>query len=427
MAATAETHEARTQRTAMVAGMIGNLLEWYDWAIYGFFAAFITTKFFPSKVPPLLSMALIVGARFFVWPVGALVFGPYGDRRGRRAVLAATIALMGLGSLVIGILPGYQRIGILAPILLVSARLLQGLSAGGEFGGAAAFLVEHAPRGERGYAASFQQSGMVVGVLLATGIGSLMTALLPHSGLAAWGWRIPFVLGGVVGAFGLSLRLWVEETPAFRSLEQAQRIARMPLDELFAKYPAEILRILGMALPGTLVYYVWVVYMPTLGAVVLQLPLSSTISANTISLGLLALLIPFIGMWSDRIGRKPLLAAFAIGVAVWTYPLFLLLRRPTFGAFLGAEIVGVALFSLFAGTIGAAMAERYPAEVRCSGIGVPYGLAVALFGGTVPLLTAYLMGATKTYLAISYPVIVAALIGALVYVVMPETYRKPLT
>jgi MHS family alpha-ketoglutarate permease-like MFS transporter len=415
-------------RIAITGATIGNVMEWYDWGVYAFFAPIFARHFFSSSEPlvPLMLTLATFAVGFLMRPLGGIVLGSYGDRHGRRAQLIATIVLMAAASLLIGILPGYARIGLAAPALLLLARLAQGLSAGGEFGGSSAYLVEFAAPQRRGFVGSWQQFSVGIGTLIASGIATLFTGIMPQGALYAWGWRVPFLLGALIGFYGLYLRLGIDETRPFEECERAHRIVHNPFLDAIVRYPMECLRIVGITLAGTVTYYIWLLYMPTYAAKALGVPLATAQIANTIGLLVFVALIPFMGILSDRLGRKTMLATFALGFVVLTYPLFLLLHARTFGAVLVTELVGIFFLSMFSGSIATIMAEQFPAEVRVSGIAFPYALAVALFGGTAPLLATYLVS-RHLYDGIVVYVIIASIISAIVYLTMPETYRKALT
>jgi len=426
LAADAGTEQA-SRRAAVVAGTFGNLLEWYDWGVYSFFAPVFATYFFASKEPlvPLLLTLATFALGFVMRPIGGIVLGSYGDRHGRRAQLVLSIIIIAAASLLVGILPGVATIGIFAPLLLLVSRLAQGLSTGGEFGGAAAFLVEYAPPDRRGYVGSWQQFSVGAGTLCASGVATLLINRMPHDALFAWGWRIPFLLGGLVGLYGLYLRLRINETPSFERVERAHKIVHAPVMETFRRYPKEVLRVVGITIIGTVVYYVWVFYMPTYARTALGVPLAAAQLANTIALIFFVLLIPFQGMMSDRFGRRPMIITSAVGFVVLTYPLFWLLRAATFPAVLLVELIGVFFLSMTSGSIATVLSEQFPPEVRVTGIAFPNSLAVALFGGTAPLLATYFL---KIHLndGIIWYVMLCAAITAVVAITMPETSRKPL-
>jgi MFS transporter, MHS family, proline/betaine transporter len=420
--------EEQAAKKAVTAGAIGNFVEWYDYSVYGFFAPIIASQFFPSedRVASLLATFAVFAVAFFMRPVGAFVFGHYGDTVGRRNTLAAAIILMGLATLMIGVLPTYGQIGVLAPILLVVARLLQGFSAGGEWSGSAAFMVEYAPQNRRGLYGSWQQFSIVAGLLLGSAMGGLLGAVLSEDALNAWGWRIPFILGMVVALVGLYLRLRVEDTPAFRIVEEKNEVTDAPVKESFTAHRGESLTAIGFTVAWTVAYYILLTYMPTFVSETLGLPLSQALLSNAIGLVALGALIPFTAALSDRIGRKPLLIGFSALIALLTYPLFLLASTQVLFLIVLAQIIFGVIISLFSGPGPAALVEMFPTNVRYSALGVSYNIAVAAFGGTAPFIATYLISRTGSNLAPGIYLIVAAVITLIVVSRMKETYREPL-
>ena len=420
--------EAATAKKAVTAGAIGNFVEWYDYSVYGFFATVIASQFFPSedRVASLLATFAVFAVAFFMRPVGAFVFGHYGDTIGRRNTLAAAVIMMGIATLMIGVLPSYAQIGVLAPILLVFARLLQGFSAGGEWSGSAAFMVEYAPENKRGLYGSWQQVSIVAGLLVGSAMGGLLGTVLSEDALNAWGWRIPFILGMVVALVGLYLRLRVEDTPAFRIIEEKEEITEAPVKESFTAHWRESLTAIGFTVAWTVAYYILLTYMPTYVSETLGIPLTQALLSNAIGLVVLMALIPFTAALSDRIGRKPLLIAFSALIALLTYPLFLLASTQVLAFIVLAQVLFGVIISLFSGPGPAALVEMFPTNVRYSALGVSYNIAVAAFGGTAPFIATYLISRTGSNFSPSYYLIAAAVVTLIVVSTMKETYREPL-
>jgi MFS transporter, MHS family, proline/betaine transporter len=420
--------EAATAKKAVTAGAIGNFVEWYDYSVYGFFATVIASQFFPSedRVASLLATFAVFAVAFFMRPVGAFVFGHYGDTIGRRNTLAAAIIMMGIATLMIGVLPSYAQIGVLAPILLVVARLLQGFSAGGEWSGSAAFMVEYAPENKRGLYGSWQQVSIVAGLLVGSAMGGLLGTVLSEDALNAWGWRIPFILGMVVALVGLYLRLRVEDTPAFRIIEEKEEITEAPVKESFTAHWKESLTAIGFTVAWTVAYYILLTYMPTYVSETLGVPLTQALLSNAIGLVVLMALIPFTAALSDRIGRKPLLIAFSALIALLTYPLFLLASTQVLAFIVLAQILFGVIISLFSGPGPAALVEMFPTNVRYSALGVSYNIAVAAFGGTAPFIATYLISRTGSNFSPGFYLIAAAVVTLIVVSTMKETYREPL-
>jgi MHS family proline/betaine transporter-like MFS transporter len=420
--------EAATAKKAVTAGAIGNFVEWYDYSVYGFFATVIASQFFPSedRVASLLATFAVFAVAFFMRPVGAFVFGHYGDTIGRRNTLAAAVIMMGIATLMIGVLPSYAQIGVLAPILLVVARLLQGFSAGGEWSGSAAFMVEYAPENKRGLYGSWQQVSIVAGLLVGSAMGGLLGTVLSEDALNAWGWRIPFILGMVVALVGLYLRLRVEDTPAFRIIEEKEEITEAPVKESFTAHWRESLTAIGFTVAWTVAYYILLTYMPTYVSETLGIPLTQALLSNAIGLVVLMALIPFTAALSDRIGRKPLLIAFSALIALLTYPLFLLASTQVLAFIVLAQVLFGVIISLFSGPGPAALVEMFPTNVRYSALGVSYNIAVAAFGGTAPFIATYLISRTGSNFSPGFYLIAAAVVTLIVVSTMKETYREPL-
>lgn len=427
------THLSPRGRKAIIAGSIGNTVEWVDWAVYSTFSSILAGQFFPKGDPvaALLSTLAIFAVGFLMRPVGAAILGIYGDRRGRKAGLILTISLMAAASLVIGITPAYSVIGVAAPIVLLLARLLQGFAAGGEFGSSSAFLVEAAAPRRRAFGGSWQQVSVGAGVLIASGLGAVITSSMPQAAVSLWGWRIAFVLCAVIGIVGLWLRLSVEETDSFlasRARSDLQdRDATKPkrrnaVVAMFVQHPAASLRVFGITIAGTLLYYMWVAFMPTYASVVTGIPLSQALWANTIALLVFLVLLPFAGIVSDRIGRKPTMSIFAGGFLIFSWPAFALLNG-NFWMLLAIEVIGLILMLGYSANCAVIMAEQFPPEVRATGCGLPYALAVAIFGGTAPYLTTWMSANGLGHLVWLYCA-AAALIGLIVYLTMPETKGK---
>ena len=414
------------QRRAVVAGSIGNTVEWLDWSIYSAFAPVFASQFFPSTNPTaaLLSTLAVFAVGFIMRPIGGAVLGAYADRNGRRAGMTLTISLMACAALVIAICPSYAQIGLLAPVVLLIARLVQGFSAGGEFGSSSAFLVESAAPGRRAFAGSWQQVSVGSGVLLASLLGTLLTSFLNPEALSSWGWRVAFAVGGLLGLVGLWLRVSVEETPLFSATASAGRRRANPLWSMLVEHPGAALRVVAMTIPGTLTYYIWISYMAPYAHTATGIELNQAFLANTIAIIVFLILLPFGGMLSDTIGRKPTMSAFALGYLVIAWPAFALLQN-NFWVLLLIELAGIVLLVGYSGSTAAVMAEQFPPEVRTVGISLPYALAVAIFGGTAPYVTTWmtsngLQGYIWLYVA------AAAIVGLAVYLTMPETRGRDL-
>jgi MHS family proline/betaine transporter-like MFS transporter len=412
-----------TLRRAVVGASIGNMVEWFDFAVYGYLATYIAANFFPEGNPTanLLSTFAIFAAAFFVRPLGGLFFGPLGDKIGRQRVLATVIILMSLATFAIGLLPGYAAIGIWAPILLVVARLLQGFSAGGEFGGGATFLAEYSSDDRRGLTVSWLEFSTLIGFILGSGVVLVLNSSLGEETMTAWGWRIPFLIAGPLGVVGLYIRLRLEDTPEFRALESTGEVAQSPLREAIVENWRQILQVGGLVIIQNIGFYIVLVYMQTYITEQLQYSSTSASLSTVLTLLVAMILIPPLGALSDRVGRKPLLMASCIGFAVLTYPLFLLMNAGSLVAAILAHIALGILQALFISTSVAALTELFPTRVRYGGFSIGYNISVAIFGGSAPFLATWLISATGNPLSPAFYVIFGAVATLLTIFTIPET------
>ena len=421
-----EQHARRGSLATIVGGAIGNLIEWYDWTIYGLLSSVFAAQIIPANNPStsLIGVLLTFAIGFLLRPVGSLVLSPMADRYGRRRMLALTIILMGVGSLIIAVTPPFAVVGLLAPLMLLLARMLQGFSTGGEFQGSAVFLTEHAPAARRALASSSQMISIGLAILLATVTATLTTSLIPQPALADWGWRIPFLLGAVLSLYGVWLRRSLPETPAFQAVQRRQEIERHPLLRAVREFPRESIIVFVIQM-GTVQFYLWTVFLPTYARLVGNLPLADGLLGSTISLAVYCVAIPLFAALSDRIGRKPMLYFAAIGFLVLTWPMLALLRDGSFVTYLAVDIVGILLISASNSVLSPVLCELFPARVRTSGIGLPYALCSAIFGGTAPLIAAALISA-KLEWGVAVYVMAICLVAIFTYRTMPETAGKPL-
>jgi MFS transporter, MHS family, proline/betaine transporter len=419
--------DGAASKKAVLVGTFGNIMEWYDWAVYGYFAPVISKLFFPAgdRIASLLLTFAVFAIGFVVRPLGALFFGSVSDRLGRKTSLMFTVFLMGLATFMIGVLPTYAQIGIWAPVLLILARLLQGLSAGGEWGSSTSFIVEYAPRGKRGLAGSWLEFGSGVSLLLGSLIAAGLNSTLSEQDLYSWGWRLPFIGGVLVGIVGWYLRVRMKDTPFFEGLKQADKVPERPLMDAFRKYPLQLLKTIGFTMHWTVSYYLLLTYMPTYLSEVLKLPFSTSLIVNSVMLAFFSLLIPLVGWLSDRYGRKPLLLGSSIGLAVTVYSLFHLMDDGMI-MLLVSQLLLAIFCALYNGPAPTTLAELFPTQVRASALSVGYNVAVATFGGTAPFIATYLVSLTHNPLAPTFYVIGSALVTTLVLLRIKETYQTEL-
>jgi MHS family proline/betaine transporter-like MFS transporter len=415
-------------RKAITAGVIGNVLEWYDFGVYGYLVPTISQLFFPSGDPvvSLLSTFAVFGVGFVMRPVGSVLFGIYGDRHGRRKALSTVVFVMALATFAMGLLPTYGQVGVLAPVLLVVVRLFQGLSAGGEWGGSTAYIVEFAPPARRGFFGSWQLVGVGGGFLLGSLTAALLNAELSQADRLAWGWRLPFLFGIAVGAVGFYLRWRLDDTPKFTEIEEQGAIAAAPLGEALRQYPRETLLGFGVTLHNTVAYYIVLVYMTSYMSSAGKLAQSTALWIGTSCLAVFVLLLPLMGWLSDRVGRRPLLIASCIGYAILGYPFFLMASSGNIGLAVLAQLLMVLLYVPYAGACPAFYAEIFPTRVRYTALSIGYNIAVAIFGGFAPFIATFLVRATGNNHAPSAYVIIAALVTLVILLRTRETAFAPL-
>lgn len=417
-------HGSSDSKKAVVAAVVGNVLEWYDFAVYAFVATIIAKKFFPvqDEVTALLSVFLAYGLGFVARPLGGIIIGRMGDTHGRKFALLVTIFMMAAGTVLIGILPTYETIGVLAPALLVVARLLQGFSAGGEWGGSTAYIVEWAPKGGRGWYGSFQQQSVVAGLLLGSGVAALLNTVLTPETMGDWGWRVPFLIGGILGPVGMYMRRTIKETPKYvEAQQQAARPAAASPDDGVSPWLLAG-RAFGFTIVWTVCFYVLLNYMPTWAQKYMKLSAAQALWANTIGLLVLMIAIPFMGHLSDRIGRKPLLIACCVAFVVVPYPvLSYLASGASYMELILVQIAFAVLISMFSGPGPAAIAEIFPTKSRSTWMTSGYALAVAIFGGFAPVISVWLIDRFGSPVAHSFYLVAAAIISTIVISRLRET------
>jgi MHS family proline/betaine transporter-like MFS transporter len=420
------TQEFRTPqavRRGVIAGVAGNVLEWYDFALFGFFARQIGAHFFPAgnETAQLLAAFGTFAAGFLMRPVGGALFGWVGDRYGRKQALVWSVLAMAFPSFFIGVLPGADTIGLAAPILLLLFRLMQGLAVGGEYMASAVFLVEGAEPGRRGWMGSWGPFGASAGTLLGSAAGAIVNLLLPPDQVLAWGWRVPFILGLGVGLGGLAIRRhYVERVPH-------QTPAKSPLGESFRSHWRTMLHLVALTAGISVGFYTTFVYAATWLEQVAAVPARTALGINTVAMALSLLVIPLAGLASDRVGRRPVLLAAAGALALLAYPLMALMARgQPAGIFVGE--IGLALIvAVNGGVMPATMAELAPWRVRCTVLSVAYNLGMALLGGTTPLVAAWLLARSGVVMAPAFYLAGAGVLTFVGALLLPRTARHRLT
>lgn len=407
----------------IAAVAVGNALEWYDFGIYGYVAVTISKLFFPPETgwAPLLATFGLFAVAYVVRPLGGIVLGYYADRFGRKAILVLLIGLMMVASAMIAVAPTYQTAGFAAPLIILLARLLQGLSAGGVFGSVTAFLVEQAPAQHRGLYGAWQFSGQGAAILLSGVVGLLLTHGLSSGQFESWGWRLPFIIGMVLGPIGIYIRSKLSETPEFLEIQTHGSARHASVLTVFTQYKYGALVGLGLVLGGTAAFYVLFVFMPTYGARVLKLGLAASFVAPVVAGATVAVFCPVMGAVSDHAGRRPVMLVAATLFLVVVYPAFSWLQiAPTTKTLVILEVVFGILFAAYAGPGGATIAALYPVHNRATAMAATYNVGVALFGGGAPIIVTWLIARTGDMLSPAYYVMAGLSLSLIALIAMPS-------
>lgn len=419
---------SKTRRRVVAASFIGNFVEWFDYAVYGYLAATIAVVFFPESAgeTALLATFGLFAVSFVVRPIGGFVWGHIGDKVGRRTALSLSILIMSLSTFAIGLLPSYQAVGLLSPLLLLFVRIVQGFSAAGEYAGASAFLVEYAPKNRRGLFAAVVPASTATGLLFGSLIAGLLYGVLSTDQMESWGWRLPFFLAAPMGIIGRYIRTRLEDTPAFRNLAEDEEVAESPVRTMFRDHWRTLLIAVGAVLLNAVGFYVLLSYMPTYLSEELGFSKTESFLATTFALIAYIGFIFVAGLASDIFGRKKLLVSASVLFIVFTIPAFMLLDT---GSFLVVILVQIALggmLTLNDGTLPSFLAEMFPTRIRYSGFAVSFNLSNALFGGTAPFMATLLIGMLGTSLAPGWYLMAAAAIALSAVLCARETSREPL-
>ena len=410
-------------RKAILAATIGNVLEWFDFLVYGYFAVTIAEVFFPAGNPTssLLITFGAFGLSYLVRPLGAIVIGGYADRFGRKAGLTLSIALMMVGTLIMAVTPGYATIGLAAPILITVARLLQGFSVGGEFGSAVAFLVEHGSE-RKGFSASWQWASTGIVSIIVALFGVALTTQLTHQQLVDWGWRVPYFFGLLIGPVGLYIRSRISETEEYL----AAKPSAVPIRELLVRHPVPVLLAFGASIVSNASYYL-LLYIPTYAVKQLHLPASTGFIATLVGGIALAVFSPIAGHWSDKVSRTRIML-----ITGW---LFLLAAYPVFYLMVAAPSLATAMFAVgflnlikagYSGVLPSLISEQFPVETRAVGVAFAYSLSVTIFGGFAPFVATWLIGATGDDLSPAYYLMATAFLSIIaLWVIQRRAGDKP--
>jgi metabolite-proton symporter len=413
-------------RKVIVASLIGTSLEWYDFFIYGTAAALVFNEIFFPSFEPLVGTLLAFttyAVGFVARPLGGLIFGHYGDRIGRKNVLVVTLLVMGIATFLIGLMPTYASIGVWAPILLVALRFLQGLGLGGEWGGAVLMTLESGESHKRGLNASWPQVGVPIGLLLANGVLSLMSVLTNEAAFLSWGWRVPFLLSGVLIIVGLWIRMTIAESPLFREVEETHTKAGAPIMEVLRRYPKQVLLAIGARVGVDVAFYTFVLFITTYVATHLGLPRHYALNAVLIAAAVQVVLIPLFGSLSDRFARRPVYLAGAIGAAVWVFVFFPMLDTGLFWLIVLATVIALVLHAAMYGPQAAFISEMFPTKVRYTGASMGYQLAGIIGGALAPIISVALLDRFGTSIAVSLYAVAMLIVTIVCVLLAPETSR----
>ncbi len=424
-AATASTSTRPSNIRTLIGTGIGNAVEWYDWAIYATFAPFFSSQLFSNADPTsaILSTLAIFAVGFVARPFGGFVFGWIGDRIGRKSSMTLAVGLAALGSLLIGIAPTFQAVGFWASLLLLVARLIQGLAHGGELPSSQTYLSEMAPKEKRGFWATLIYTSGTVGILTGTLLGAVLTGVLSKDAMAVWGWRVPFLIGAALGLYALIMRARLKETDAFEQESTAEK--REPMWPQIVRHRKQALQVIGLTVGLTVIYYIWGVVAPTYAATALKMDRGAALWASLVAMVVFIAVLPLWGKLSDRFGRKPVMVASAVGSALFHFPMTWLLKDSPWQLAVSMSVMLIFIAGS-AAIVPAVYAELFPTKIRTVGVGVPYSICVAAFGGTAPYLQTWL-GSIDLGNMFNVYAVALSVISALCVFTVPETKGKDLT
>jgi len=402
--------DAQRLKKNTIAGSIGNVMEWYDFAVFGFLAPIISPLFFPSEdyLVGLIKTYGVFAIGYLMRPIGGMIFGYIGDRLGRKKALQLSIFLMCVPTVCVGLLPTHESAGAMAALLLIACRLVQGISVGGELVGSMSFISEIAPPKERGYYGSLTLFSAIGGVLVGSGVATILTNTLDQGAMQEYGWRIPFLAGIIIGVVGIWLRRNLDESPDFQKVKDAGALPQNPVIEVLKEMPKEIFQLSCMVLLFGTGFYMLFVWMPTYLTKIVDPPVEHALLVNTISMAFLISSFLIAGKLSDRFGRKTIIGTGTLLIGLFAYPLFVVLDQGSMMEALAAQLVFAFFLALIQGPMPATMVEMFPTKYRFSGIAIGYNITLAFFGGTAPMICTWMIAETNNIAAPAYYLMVLA-------------------
>ncbi|MBX9955688.1 MHS family MFS transporter [Peribacillus simplex] len=421
--------EKKQMRRVLVASLVGSSIEWFDYFLYGTVSALVFNQLFFVNEDPTIGLLLSYASfalAFFIRPFGGVIFSHIGDRIGRKKTLVLTLSLMGVATFGMGLLPTYQAVGIWAPILLITLRLVQGLGIGGEWGGALLLAVEYAPAEKRGLFGAIPQMGVTIGMLLGTVALSIMT-MLPENAFMTWGWRIPFIFSALLVFFGLWIRKGIDETPSFKKVKESGEVPKLPIVETLKNYWREVLIAVGAKVVETAPFYIFSTFVVSYATANLGFSRTATLTAVMIATIITTILIPIMGNLSDKIGRKKLFIGGTIGMALFAFPYFWLLQQKSVLLLIVATVIGLGvIWAPITAVLGTMFSEIFDAKIRYTGITLGYQIGAALAGGTAPLVaTALLDRFNNSYVPVAIYIIFASVLSlAAIWAVKDRSNQK---
>ncbi len=422
--------DKKQTRRVLIASLVGSSIEWFDYFLYGTVAALVFNQLFFVTEDPTVGLLLAYASfalAFFIRPFGGIIFSHIGDRIGRKKTLVLTLSLMGVATFGMGLLPTYQAIGVWAPILLITLRLVQGLGIGGEWGGALLLAVEYAPPEKRGLYGSIPQMGVTIGMFMGTIALWLMT-MLPEESFITWGWRVPFILSALLVVFGLWIRKGIDETPEFKKVQESGEIPKLPIVDTLKYHWREVLIAIGAKVVETAPFYIFSTFVVSYATTNLEFTRTNTLTAVMIATVVTTILIPVMGNLSDKVGRKKLYVTGTVGMALFAFPYFWMLQQGSVALLIIATVIGLGIiWAPITAVLGTMFSEIFDAKIRYTGISLGYQIGAALAGGTAPLVaTALLVRFDNSYIPVAIYIIFTALISLVAIWAVKDRSRQQL-